>query len=147
MRKSSPVLAKFECSLLYFRDSRGNTEVILCSRFESLPDSTFLRLLAADALRPCCAPRLPDQCRLTACCDGAGQDKKTDDLKPADPDTGESTVEESTLGLLPYPFEKRGVSPCSQPSSTAMRLVPAQKTRNCVTGTVSISASTIRRWC
>lgn len=74
-------------------------------------------------------------------------DKKTDDLKPADPDTGESTVEESTLGLLPYPFEKRGVSPCSQPSSTAMRLVPAQKTRNCVTGTVSISASTIRRWC
>src|ERR1700742_399293 len=36
-------------------------------------------------------------------------DKKTDDLKPADPDTGESTVEESTLGLLPNPFEKRGV--------------------------------------
>src|ERR1700759_3134251 len=36
-------------------------------------------------------------------------DKKTDDLKPADPDTGESTVEESTLGILPNPFEKRGV--------------------------------------
>lgn len=36
-------------------------------------------------------------------------DKKTDDLKPADPDTGESTVEESTLGLLPNSFEKRGV--------------------------------------
>jgi len=36
-------------------------------------------------------------------------DKKTDDLKPADPDTGESTVEESTLGLLPNPFEKKGV--------------------------------------
>jgi porin len=36
-------------------------------------------------------------------------DKKTDDLKPADPDTGESTVEESTLGLLPNPFEKQGV--------------------------------------
>jgi porin len=36
-------------------------------------------------------------------------DKKTDDLKPADPDTGESTIEESTLGLLPNPFEKQGV--------------------------------------
>ena|SRR5689334_9218123 len=36
-------------------------------------------------------------------------DKKTDDLKPADPDTGESTVEESTLGMLPNPFEKQGV--------------------------------------
>ena len=37
------------------------------------------------------------------------QDNKTDDLKPADHDTGESTVEESTLGLLPNPFEKQGV--------------------------------------
>jgi porin len=39
----------------------------------------------------------------------AQEDKKTDDLKPADPDTGESTVEESTLGLLPNPFDKRGI--------------------------------------
>jgi porin len=39
----------------------------------------------------------------------AQQDKKTDDLKPADPDTGESTVEESTLGLLPNPFEEKGI--------------------------------------
>src|ERR1700709_1498678 len=39
----------------------------------------------------------------------AQQDKKTDDEKPADPDTGESTVEESTLGLLPNPFEKNGI--------------------------------------
>lgn len=39
----------------------------------------------------------------------AQQDKKTDDLKPADPDTGESTVEEATLGLLPNPIEKQGV--------------------------------------
>jgi porin len=39
----------------------------------------------------------------------AQEDKKTEDLKPADPDTGESTVEETTLGLLPQPFEKRGV--------------------------------------
>ena len=38
----------------------------------------------------------------------AQEDKKTDDLKPADPDTGESTVEESTLGLLPNPFQKYG---------------------------------------
>ncbi|GIQ75134.1 carbohydrate porin [Bradyrhizobium sp. RD5-C2] len=36
-------------------------------------------------------------------------DKKTDDLKPADPDTGESTVQETTLGFLPNPFEKKGV--------------------------------------
>ena len=39
----------------------------------------------------------------------AQEDKKTDDLKPADPDTGESTVEESTLGLLPNPFDRQGV--------------------------------------
>ena len=31
----------------------------------------------------------------------AQEDKKTDDDKPADPDTGESTVQEKTLGLLP----------------------------------------------
>jgi porin len=36
------------------------------------------------------------------------EDKKTDDLKPADPDTGESTVEER-IGFLPNPFEKSGV--------------------------------------
>jgi porin len=39
----------------------------------------------------------------------AQEDKKTDDEKPADPDTGESTVEESTLGLLPNLLEKYGV--------------------------------------
>src|SRR2546430_13322713 len=39
----------------------------------------------------------------------AQEDKKTDDLKPADPDTGESTVEETTLGVLPNPFERYGV--------------------------------------
>ena len=31
----------------------------------------------------------------------AENDKKTDDDKPADPDTGESTIQEKTLGLLP----------------------------------------------
>lgn len=40
----------------------------------------------------------------------AAQDqKKTDEDKPADPDTGESTVEESTLGMLPQPFQRFGV--------------------------------------
>ena len=38
----------------------------------------------------------------------AQEDKKTDDLKPADPDTGESTVEETTLGLLPQPLRAVG---------------------------------------
>ena len=40
---------------------------------------------------------------------GAQEDKKTDDEKPADPDTGESTVEKSTLGLLPNPLQKYGI--------------------------------------
>jgi porin len=47
---------------------------------------------------------------LVSCTTGLAQEnKKTDDLKPADPDTGESTVEERTLGLLPNPFEKQGI--------------------------------------
>src|SRR5258708_28177733 len=37
------------------------------------------------------------------------EDKKTDEDKPADPDTGESTIEEKTLGLLPNPLQKYGV--------------------------------------
>lgn len=44
-----------------------------------------------------------------ASCVCAQEDKKTDDLKPADPDTGESTIKEETLGLLPNPLEKRGI--------------------------------------
>ena len=39
----------------------------------------------------------------------AQEDKKTDDDKPADPDTGESTLEEKTLGLLPNPLQKYGI--------------------------------------
>jgi porin len=39
----------------------------------------------------------------------AQEDKKTDDDKPADPDTGESTIEEKTLGLLPNPLQRYGV--------------------------------------
>ena len=47
---------------------------------------------------------------LLLCAQAAAQeDKKTDDLKPADPDTGESTVQETTLGLLPNLFEKQGI--------------------------------------
>jgi porin len=37
------------------------------------------------------------------------QDDKTDDDKPADPDTGESTVQEKTFGLLPNPLQKYGI--------------------------------------
>jgi porin len=48
-------------------------------------------------------------CLLAASPGFAQEDKKTDDLKPTDPDTGESTVEERTLGLLPNPWEKKGV--------------------------------------
>ena len=40
---------------------------------------------------------------------GAQEDKKTDDLKPADPDTGESTGEETTLGLLAQPLQSWGI--------------------------------------
>jgi porin len=43
------------------------------------------------------------------CVASAQEDKKTDDDKPADPDTGESTVEEKTLGILPNPLAKYGV--------------------------------------
>jgi len=39
----------------------------------------------------------------------AQEDKKTDDDKPADPDTGESTIQEKTLGLLPNPLQKYGI--------------------------------------
>ena len=46
---------------------------------------------------------------LSTCAAKAQEDKKTDDQKPADPDTGESTVEESTLGLLPNPLQKYDV--------------------------------------
>ena len=43
-----------------------------------------------------------------ASCVCAQEDKKTDDLKPAYPDTGESTVKEETLGLLPNPPGEEG---------------------------------------
>src|SRR3979490_3025940 len=46
---------------------------------------------------------------ISACAALAQEDKKNADLKPADPDTGESPVQESTLGLLPNPLQKWGV--------------------------------------
>ena len=57
------------------------------------------------------APSLPLSCLPSSSWASAWaqEDKKTDDLKPADPDTGESTVEETTLGLLPQPFEHWGI--------------------------------------
>ena len=39
----------------------------------------------------------------------AQEDKKTDDDKPADADTGESTVQEKTLGLLPQSLQDHGI--------------------------------------
>lgn len=48
-------------------------------------------------------------CLVAAAQSAAQEDKKTDDDKPADPDTGESTIEEKTLGLLPNPWQKYGV--------------------------------------
>lgn len=48
-------------------------------------------------------------CVIAAAQSAAQEDKKTDDDKPADPDTGESTVEEKTLGLLQNPWQKYGV--------------------------------------
>ncbi|MGY4596927.1 carbohydrate-selective porin OprB [Bradyrhizobium sp. GM22.5] len=39
----------------------------------------------------------------------AEEDKRTDDDKPADRDTGESAVEEKTLGVLPNPLQRYGV--------------------------------------
>jgi hypothetical protein len=36
-------------------------------------------------------------------------EEKEEEHKPADPDTGKSTLSNETLGLLPNPFEKQGV--------------------------------------
>jgi porin len=54
----------------------------------------------------------------------AQEDKKTDDDKPADPDTGESTVEEKTLGLLPNPLQKYGVKFAATTSARCSAMLP-----------------------
>jgi porin len=45
---------------------------------------------------------------------------KEEDHKPVDPDTGESTLSHKTLGLLPNPFESRGVKSSATYISDAM---------------------------
>jgi porin len=72
----------------------------------------------------------------------AHEDKKTDDLKPADPDTGESTVEEGTLGLLPNPFEKQGVNLAITYTAKALATQPAARSRAWPTKTASTSLPT-----
>jgi porin len=51
----------------------------------------------------------------------AQEDKKTDEDKPADPDTGESTVEEKTLGLLPNPLQRYGIKFAAARYSATLR--------------------------
>jgi len=53
----------------------------------------------------------------------AQEDKKTDADKPADPDTGESTVEEKTLGLLPNPLQKYGIKFAAMSGTAASFIV------------------------
>jgi hypothetical protein len=65
-------------------------------------------------------------CFLSAGSTVAQEDKKTGDLKPADPDTGESTVEETTLGLLPNPWSG-GASSFLQPIGEMQLLWNAKK--------------------
>ena len=57
-------------------------------------------------IRHLCSLTLIAACLMAAGNVFAQEDKKTDDDKPADPDTGESTGEEKTLGLLPNPLQK-----------------------------------------
>ena len=39
----------------------------------------------------------------------SSNEEKEEQRKPADPDTGKSTLSDETLGLLPNPFERQGV--------------------------------------
>jgi hypothetical protein len=71
-----------------------------CQRLE------FLHAVSGHATftTPCCdVAHLVGRCRSRA----RGQEDRRSEA--ADPDTGESSVEEATLGLLPNPFEKQGV--------------------------------------
>lgn len=63
----------------------------------------------ATAIRHLTRALIVAACLVAAAQSAAQEDKKTDDDKPADPDTGESTIEEKTLGLLPNPWQKYGV--------------------------------------
>ncbi|MGY3508138.1 carbohydrate-selective porin OprB [Bradyrhizobium sp. USDA 3051] len=65
--------------------------------------------MAARAIRYSMRALIVAACLVAAAQSAAQEDKKTDDDKPADPDTGESTIEEKTLGLLPNPWQRYGV--------------------------------------
>jgi porin len=48
-------------------------------------------------------------CAFLGICSVSAVAQETNDDQPADPDTGESTVAERTLGLLPNPYERLGI--------------------------------------
>src|SRR4051794_34494858 len=48
-------------------------------------------------------------CAFAGLCSVAAFSQETNEDQPADPDTGESTVAERTLGLLPNPYERLGI--------------------------------------
>jgi porin len=73
---------------------RSSTGLAKKAHYEPVRDWTVLVAIAGALAAPGAYPQA---------------DKKTDDDKPADPDTGESTVEEKNLGLLPQPLQKYGV--------------------------------------
>lgn len=74
----------------------------------SLKEARF-QLAQSNGMRRCITRSLFILGLLVATPALAQEDKKTDEDKPADPDTGESTIEEKTLGLLPNPLQKYGV--------------------------------------
>src|SRR4030088_1976283 len=48
-------------------------------------------------------------CALVGLSSAAAFSQESNEDQPADPDTGESTVAERTLGLLPNPYERLGI--------------------------------------
>src|SRR5258708_31822542 len=48
-------------------------------------------------------------CAFVCACSLSAGAQESNEEKPADPDTGESTVAERTLGLLPNPYERLGI--------------------------------------
>lgn len=73
------------------------------------PKEARFQLAQSNGMKHCIARSLFILGLLVATPALAQEDKKTDEDKPADPDTGESTIEEKTLGLLPNPLQKNGV--------------------------------------
>src|SRR3982751_3193066 len=48
-------------------------------------------------------------CAFAGLCSMSAAAQETNEDQPSDPDTGESTVAERTLGLLPNPYERLGI--------------------------------------